>query len=103
MDNIITYLCLAGCQTWQDLRNVIADADIDVEGVRHSFDVKATNACRAFERGHPKTAANVLCATLHETDAQDGKHVSEASADDIRECVRSVAINNELTLRCDEK
>jgi len=102
VDNVISYLCLPGCQTWDDLRQVIADSDFDVEGVRHSFDVKAVSACRAHEREHPHTSANVLCALLHETDAQDGKHVTEASADDIRECVRSLADHLDLTLRCDQ-
>lgn len=82
---------ICGCATCADVMATITSASIDSEGVRRSLRGKALAACRAFDRGQSIAAGNVLCAIIHECNAQDGKHIAAASADDIRACVRSVA------------
>ena len=86
------------CQSCDSLEKTITDAEVDNQGVRSSLLVKAEQACRALERSQPVTAGNILCALLNEVDAQDGKHVSNASAEAIRSCVKSFALANGIPL-----
>ena len=88
------------CLVFDDLDNTLQLAEIDNKGIRNSFQVKANNARKKYDQGKPKTAGNVLCALLHHLRAQEGKHVSRASALDIRDCVITLAWNLEIPLRC---
>jgi hypothetical protein len=88
------------CTTFDDLDTTIANADMDNHGIRNSFQVKANNARKKYNQGKPKTSGNVLCALLHHLDAQDGKHVSSPSAQDIRDCVITLASNLDIPLPC---
>ena len=69
----------------------MASAEIDNEGVRHALEVKAFGACDALRRGRLLNAGNRLCALRHQVDAQDGKHLSPASADAIRTCLHELS------------
>jgi hypothetical protein len=80
-----------GCATWDDLVATIEGADIDREGVRRSLRQKARSACAAWGRAQPDTSGNVLCALVHECDAQEGRHVAPGSATAIRDCAWSLA------------
>jgi hypothetical protein len=95
--------CTKNCLTFDDLDQTIQDAEIDNEGVRKSLKAKANNARKQYNRGKLKTSGNVLCALLHETDAQDGKHITPESAQDIRDCVKSLAENLGIPLPCESK
>lgn len=89
------------CTTFDDLDQTIADADIDNEGIRNSLQVKADNARKQYDKAKLKTSGNVLCALLHHVDAQEGKHISAASAQDIRDCVTTVAASLGIPLPCE--
>jgi hypothetical protein len=104
-DAFVTKLILIdiSCSTFDGLDQTISDAEIDNEGVRNSLQAKANNARKQYNRGKLKTSGNVLCAILHETDAQDGKHITPESAQDIRDCVKSLAENLGIPLPCEEK
>ncbi|MFQ5907094.1 MAG: FlgD immunoglobulin-like domain containing protein, partial [bacterium] len=91
------------CTTFDDLENTIGDAVIDNNGVRNSLQVKANNARKQFDRGKLKTSGNVLCALLHHVDAQNGKHIDSASAQDIRDCVTTLAGNLGIPLPCESE
>jgi hypothetical protein len=91
------------CTTFNDLDQTIQDAEIDNEGVRNSLQAKANNARKQYDRGNLKTSGNVLCALLHETNAQDGKHITPESSQDIRDCVKSLAENLGIPLPCEAK
>lgn len=64
-----------GCTTFDDLDQTISDAVIDNEGIRNSLLSKARNARKQYDRGNLRASGNILCALLHEVDAQDGKHI----------------------------
>jgi hypothetical protein len=102
-DGTVGGRCKKNCLTFNDLDQTIADAMIDNEGVRNSLQVKANNARKQYEKGKLKTSGNILCAILHETDAQDGKHITPESAQDIRDCVKSLAENHGIPLPCEDK
>jgi hypothetical protein len=89
------------CADCEEVHATIDGLDIDVEGVRNSFHAQVESACKALDRGRLKTAGNVLCAVLHHTNAQDGKHLSEDSATELRDCVRAFAEANGIELRCE--
>ena len=74
---------------------MLAAASIDSLGVRRSMEVKVRAACERLRRGRRQAAGNMLCALRHEIDAQDGKHLSPASAGELRTCVHdlSAALN----------
>jgi hypothetical protein len=95
--------CKRNCFTFDDLDETISDAEIDNKGVRRSLQAKANNARRQYDRGNLKTSGNVLCALLHEMDGQDGKHIDPVSAQDLRECVISLAENLGIPLPCQSK
>jgi hypothetical protein len=88
------------CTTFDDLDSTIANAEMDNHGIRNSFQVKANNARKKYDQGKPKTSGNVLCALLHHLDAQEGKHVTLPSAEEIRDCVITLAANLEIPLHC---
>ncbi len=88
------------CTTFDDLDSTIANAEMDNHGIRNSFQVKANNARKKYNQGKPKTSGNVLCALLHHLNAQEGKHVTVPSAEEIRDCVITLAANLEIPLHC---
>jgi hypothetical protein len=92
--------CKKNCLTFDDLDQTIEEAEIGNEGVRNSLQAKANNARRQYDRGNLKASGNVLCALLHEVDGQDGKHIDPESAQDLRECVTSLAENLGIPLPC---
>jgi len=94
-------ITIGECETFDDLDLTIAGANIDNEGVRNSLQSKANNARKQFDKDNLKTSGNVLCALLHEVDAQDGKHIHPVSAQGIRDCVESLAANLGIPLPCD--
>jgi len=89
------------CISFDELDQTIADASIDNQGVRNSLQAKANNARKQFEKGHLWTAGNVLCALLHEVEAQSGNHIDPASAQDIMACVSTLAANLGISLPCE--
>ena len=92
--------CKKICLTFDDLDETISDAEIDNAGVRNSFQAKANNARKQYDRGNLKASGNVLCALLHEVDGQDGKHIDPVSAQDLRDCVISLGENLGIPLPC---
>lgn len=86
------------CTTCDDVRATIDAADIDVEGVRNSFHAKVNAACAALDRDQHNTSGNILCALLNEVTSQSGKHVTEASAQAIIDCVKAFAAANAIPL-----
>jgi len=89
-----------GDLAFDNLDSAIANADVDVAGVRNSLQAKAGAARAAFEQGNLATAGNILCALLHEVDAQDGQHIAPASAQDIRDAVENAAAALGIPLPC---
>jgi hypothetical protein len=64
--------------------------DPGIGGLRNSFWKKAINSEAAYNRGRFNSAGNTLDALTHHIDAQDGKHLDTDSAQDLRNCVRSL-------------
>jgi hypothetical protein len=92
--------CKKSCLTFDDLDETISNAEINNEGVRNSLQAKANNGRRQYDRGNIKALGNVLCALLHEVNGQDGKHIDPTSAQDLRECIISIAENLRIPLPC---
>jgi len=92
-----------GCTTFEDLYQTISDAEIDNEGIRNSLLSKEKNSQRQYDLGNLHASGNILCALLHEVDAQDGKHIDPHSAEEIRDCVRSLAEALGIPLPCLER
>jgi len=61
------------------------------EGTTNSLVSKAEAACKALDRGHLHTGGNILCALRHAIDAQEGKHIPEEAARELRRCVWDLA------------
>jgi len=93
---------VVGCSDCDGLLSAIEDHGLP-EGTENSLLSKAEAACAALDRGQPDTAGNILCAFLHELDAQDGKHVPEATAEDLRACVETFAEAAGAPLPCEEE
>lgn len=89
-----------GCSTFDDIDATLAVVEIDNWGLRNSLKSKADNARRQYDRGNLRASSNILCAFLHEVDAQDGKHISPASAQALRDCVESMAEALGIPLPC---
>jgi hypothetical protein len=98
--NIIRWLFGKGCFSFSDLDETLAEAEINNRGVWRSLQSKADNARRQFEEGHLRTAGNILCALLHEVDGQEGKHITPPSAQEIRDCIHSLADALGIPLPC---
>jgi hypothetical protein len=101
-----------GCKTYSDLYDEILNAvivgnppsdrtplstpddpiknDPGIGGIRNSLWKKAINSEAAYNRGRYNSAGNTLDALTHHIDAQDGKHLDTDSAQDLRNCVRSL-------------
>jgi hypothetical protein len=103
-----------GCKTYSDLYDEILNAvivgnppsdppfdsveeggpyykhDSGIGGIRNSLWKKAINSEAAYNRGRYNSAGNTLDALNHHIDAQDGKHIDTDSAQDLRNCVRSL-------------
>ena len=79
------------CSTFDGLDQTNSEAEIDNEGVRNSLHAKANNARRQFYRRNLSASGNILCDLLHEVDAQDGKNIDLASAQQIRDYVTSLS------------
>jgi hypothetical protein len=90
------------CRTYEDLFEKIDNADIDVQGVRNSLSRKAEASHDRFAAGDLETAGNILCAMLHEIDAQDGKHIDSASAETLRTCIKDMAQVLGIELPCSD-
>jgi len=80
-----------GCGDCDALRETLAGAAIDNAGVRNALEATLRNACEQLRRGRSITAGNALCAFSHQIDAQDGKHLGAASADDLRRCLAELS------------
>jgi hypothetical protein len=91
-------VCASGCSDCDALHETIDSMEIDVEGVRNSFHVKADAACKALDKGKLNTAGNILCASLNHDRAQFAKHVSKESAIAYEDCVRAFADANSIPL-----
>jgi hypothetical protein len=91
-----------GCGDCQGLLSAIEGHALP-HGTENSLLSKVEAACAALERGRPDTAGNILCAFLHELDAQEGKHVPEGAAADLRACVRALAEAYGASLDCLDK
>jgi len=61
--------------------------------VAHPLEVKRDAACRAKARGQEHTAENIMCAFLSHVDAQEGKSLTPAEAQSLRDCAASGDIN----------
>lgn len=101
-----------GCKTYSDLYDEILNAvitgnppsdrtplstpddpiknDPGIGGIRNSLWKKAINSEAAYNRGRYNSAGNTLDALTHHVDAQDGKHLDTDSAQDLRNCIRSL-------------
>ena len=88
------------CSTFDDLIHKIAEAPIYSRGIKYSLQSKVSNSKRQYEHGNLQTSGNILCALLHEIDAQDGKHIDPPTAQEIRDCVRSLAEDLGIPLPC---
>lgn len=80
-----------GCGDCDALRETLAGAEIESEGVKRSFEAKVRHACDQLRRGRLLNAGNALCALTHQIDAQDGQHLSNASAADLRTCISELS------------
>lgn len=80
-----------GCTDCDALSDTLAGAAIDNAGVRTAMEATLRNACEQLRRGRLIPAGNALCAFSHQIDAQDGKHLGPASADDLRRCLAEVS------------
>jgi hypothetical protein len=90
------------CHAYDDLFEKIDEADIDVQGVRNSLSRKAENSYGRFAAGDLRTAGNILCALLHEIDAQEGIHIASASAETLRTCIKDMAQVLGIELPCSD-
>ena len=88
------------CRSYDDLFRKIDEASIDVQGVRNSLRSKAENSNGRYLAGDLRAAGNILCALLHEIDAQDGKHVESSSAKTLRACIKDMAQVLGIELPC---
>jgi hypothetical protein len=101
-----------GCKTYSDLYDEILNAvitgnppsdrtplstpddpiknDPGIGGIRNSLWKKAINSEAAYNRGRYNSAGNTLDALTHHVDAQDGKHLDTDSAQDLRNCIKSL-------------
>jgi len=98
--NIFLWILRIGCFSFDDLEGTLAKAEIDNQGVLRSLQSKAENAQSQFDLGNIQTSGNILCALLHEVDAQEGKHIEPFSAQEIGDCVQSMAEVLEIPLPC---
>jgi hypothetical protein len=80
-----------GCGDCDALEETLALAEIDNEGVRNALESRVRQACGQLRRGRLLTAGNALCALTHQVDAQDGKHLSSASAEELRTCIAELS------------
>jgi hypothetical protein len=105
-------LAAGGCKTYSDLYDEVLNAvitgnppsdripvgdaenpiknDPGIGGIRNSLWKKAINSEAAYNRGRYNSAGNTLDAMTHHVDAQDGKHLDTDSAQDLRNCIRSL-------------
>lgn len=113
---LVYSLDIGGCKTYSDLKDEIINAVIvgnppsdlgstpnsnppyGFAGIRNSIWKKAVNSEAAFNRGSFGAAGNTLGATIGECQAQSGKHVDADSAQDLINCVRSLAASLGLQL-----
>jgi hypothetical protein len=98
--NIFLWLLRLDCSSFEDLEETISEARIHGGGVLRSLLAKYDNARRQYEQGNIRTSGNILCALLHEVDAQEGKHIEPQSAQEIRDCVHSLADALGISLPC---
>lgn len=85
---------------FDDLNQVIANAQIGEEGIRQSLLAKADQAEDSFNFGNLTASGNQLCALVNEVNAQEGQHIDPASADDIRDMVLAMAGQLGIPLNC---
>lgn len=98
--NIFRWFLRLNCTNFDALNGTIAQAEFDNRGIQKSLESKANNARRQFDRGNLRGSGNILCAFIHEVDAQDGKHIEPSSAQTLRNCVQSLAVALEIPLPC---
>jgi hypothetical protein len=91
--NILLWILRLECFSFEDLNRTIAEAEINSHGIRNSLQSKAINARRQYDLGNVQSSGNILCALLHEVNAQEG----------IRNCVQSMAEALEINLHCLER
>lgn len=105
-----------GCKTYNDLKDQVLNAEItgnppsddppfwdpesgapppgkndpDIGGLRNSYWKQCVNSEAAFNRGQLGAAGNGLGAMFNHVEAQSGKHLNADSADDLKNCIRSL-------------
>jgi hypothetical protein len=91
------------CANLDALRNRALELVVGKEGWRQSLLAKLDAAGRSIERGATDTAANQLCALLHELRAQAGKKLGYQAASDYADCVRRFRESLEPGKDCSER
>ncbi len=91
------------CANLEALRRRALSLVLEVENWRQSLLAKLDAAGRSLERGQTDTAANQLCALLHELRAQAGKKLGYDEARDYADCVRRFRENLEPSRACAER
>jgi hypothetical protein len=87
------------CTSFDDLRFKI-DEYVFHWGLKHSMEVKVSQAEEKFNSGQFRTSGNVLCALVHEARAHGGKEIPVDSADEIILCVHEVADALGIPIEC---
>jgi hypothetical protein len=88
-----------GCLTFDHLRSKIDEAVVHL-GLNQSMKEKVQHAEEKYNIGQVKVAGNILCALIHEIEAQRGKKISADSADQLIQCIREIAQNFQIPIRC---
>jgi hypothetical protein len=87
------------CSSFGDLRVKIEQAVPDA-GIRQSMIVKVDHAEAKHNAGQLKASGNILCALIHEIEAQRGKEITEEAADGLILCIEELAQNLGIPIKC---
>jgi hypothetical protein len=87
------------CSTFEDLRVKIREG-VAHAGIRQSLLVKADQAEAKYGAGQIKASGDILCALIHEIEAQRRKEITEEAADGLILCIQELAQSLGIPIKC---